>query len=53
VDGLLLVVNLAMTRRPILEEVKEFLAPLPTLKLGVITVGDQTGHEDRYYYADR
>ncbi len=54
VDGILLLVNMNKTRRPILEEAREFLALLPAPRLGVITVADQSGGEERYhYYAGR
>ena len=54
VDGLFLVINMKMTGRPMLEDAREFLAPLPASKLGVITVNDQAGSDERYhYYAGR
>ena len=52
VDGLVLVVNLKLTRRPILEEIKEFLQPLPAKKLGVIVVGEKPA-ERYHYYSER
>lgn len=52
VDGIVLVVNLKLTRRPVLEEFRELLELLPTRKLGVIVVGEKS--EDRHqYYSDR
>jgi len=54
VDGILLLVNMNKTRRPILEEARDFLALLPAPRLGVITVADQGAGEERYhYYAGR
>ena len=54
VDGILLLVNMNKTRRPILEEAKDFLALLPAPRLGVITVADKSAGEERYhYYAGR
>ena len=49
VDGLVLVVNLRLTRRPILEEVREFLQPMPTQTLGVIVVGEKPADQYHYY----
>lgn len=51
VDGIFLLVNMKMTSRPILEESREFLAPLPPRKLGVVTVMDHIGDERHRYYA--
>ena len=50
VDGILLLVNMDRTRRPILEEARDFLALLPAPRLGVITVADQSGGDERYHY---
>ena len=50
VDGILLLVNMSKTRRPVLEEARDSLALLPAPRLGVITVADQSGGEDRYHY---
>jgi len=50
VDGVLLVANIKMTRRPLLEEAKEFLALMPAQKLGVIIVNDDANHDERYRY---
>ena len=50
VDGILLLVNMDKTRRPVLEEAREFLALLPAPRLGVITVADKTGGDERYHY---
>jgi Mrp family chromosome partitioning ATPase len=49
-DAIILVVNLKMTRKPMLEDAREFLAPLPAAKLGVVTVMDSSGKNDRYHY---
>ena len=49
-DAIILVVNLKMTRKPMLEDAREFLAPLPATKLGVVTVMDSAGKSDRYHY---
>jgi capsular exopolysaccharide synthesis family protein len=52
-DGIVLVVNLKHTRRPVLDEAREFLSPMPSRKLGFITVGDKTTHDEAYlYYAE-
>ena len=48
VDGVLLLVNLKKTRRPVLEEAKEFVGAVPTHKLGVITVSDDLGRDEHY-----
>ena len=48
VEGVLLLVDLKMTRRPVLEEIKEFLAAMPAHKLGVITVRDDSGRDEQY-----
>jgi len=54
VDGVLLLVNMNKTRRPILEEARDFLALLPATRLGVITVADKGAGDERYhYYAGR
>jgi polysaccharide biosynthesis transport protein len=50
VDGILLLVNMSKTRRPILEEARDFLALLPAPSLGVITVADPTVGDERYHY---
>jgi len=49
-DAIILVVNLKMTRKPMLEDAREFLAPLPAAKLGVVTIMDSAGKGDRYHY---
>jgi Mrp family chromosome partitioning ATPase/capsular polysaccharide biosynthesis protein len=49
-DAIILVVNLKMTRKPMLEDAREFLAPLPAAKLGVVTVMDSSGKNERYHY---
>ena len=48
VDGVLLLVNLKRTRRPVLEEAREFLAAVPAHKLGIITVSDDLGRDEHY-----
>ena len=48
VEGVLLLVNLKKTRRPILEEAKELLAAVRAHKLGIVTVNDDLGREERY-----
>jgi len=54
VDGVLLLTNLKMTRRPLLEDAKEFLAQMPAQALGVVTVKDDADHDEYYrYYGDR
>ena len=53
VDGILLLVNMNKTRRPILEEARDFLALLPAPRLGVITVADQSAGDERYHYYAR
>lgn len=50
VDGILLLVNLKMTKRPVLEEARDVLALLPAPRLGLITVSDPSGGEERYHY---
>jgi polysaccharide biosynthesis transport protein len=51
VDGLLLVVNLEKVRRPTLIDAREYLAPLPCRKIGVIVVGEKIEHQQYYRYA--
>ena len=54
VDGIILLVNMNKTRRPILEEARDFLALLPAPRLGVITIADRGVGDERYhYYAGR
>ena len=50
VDGIFFVVNMKMTDRPMLEEARDFLEPLPARKLGVITTFDKAGPDERYHY---
>jgi Mrp family chromosome partitioning ATPase/capsular polysaccharide biosynthesis protein len=52
VDGILLVVNMATAKRPVLQEAREFLAPLPTPKLGVVTTREHIGGDRYHYYAE-
>lgn len=49
-DGIVLLVNLKMTNKPTLEEARDFLRPLPPTKLGVVTVMDNVGKNERYHY---
>ena len=49
-DGIILLVNMDMTKKPMLEEAREFLMPLPSISLGVVTVMDRSVKGDRYYY---
>jgi len=50
VDGLLYLANIEALTRPELEEARDFLAPLPCRKLGVIAVSEKfTGGGDYYY----
>jgi Mrp family chromosome partitioning ATPase/capsular polysaccharide biosynthesis protein len=53
VDGIFVLVNMKMTGRLMLEEARDFLEPLPAPKLGVITVFDQAGSDERYHYYGR
>jgi Mrp family chromosome partitioning ATPase len=54
VDGIILLVNMDKTRRPVLEEARDFLNLLPAPRLGVITVADHGAGDERYhYYAGR
>ncbi len=50
VDGILLLVNMDKTRRPVLEEARDFLSLLPAPRLGVITVADKGAGDERYHY---
>lgn len=49
-DALILLVNMKMTKRPMLDEARDFLSPLPATKLGVVTVMDSVGNSERYHY---
>lgn len=49
-DAIVLLVNLKMTNRPTLEEAHDFLRSLPPNKLGVVTVMDSVGKNERYHY---
>ena len=49
-DAIFLLVNLKVTNRPTLEEARDFLAPLPPTKLGVVTIMDDAGKSERYHY---
>jgi len=48
-DAILLLVNLKITNKPTLEEARDFLTPLPTTKLGVVTVIDNAVKNERYH----
>jgi Mrp family chromosome partitioning ATPase/capsular polysaccharide biosynthesis protein len=50
VDAVILLVNLKMAKRPALEETRDFLAPLPATKLGVVVTMDSSGKNERYHY---
>jgi succinoglycan biosynthesis transport protein ExoP len=49
-DAVVLLVNMEMISRPTLEEAADFLRPLPPTKLGVVTVMDNAGKNERYHY---
>lgn len=49
-DAIIVLVNMKMTRKPLLEETRDFLLPLPATKLGVVTVMDSSGKDERYHY---
>ena len=49
-DAIIVLVNMKMARKPLLEETRDFLLPLPAAKLGVVTVMDSTGKDERYHY---
>jgi Mrp family chromosome partitioning ATPase/capsular polysaccharide biosynthesis protein len=49
-DGIVLVVNMRMTSKTVLGEAREFLAQLPPPKLGIVTVMDTVGKNERYHY---
>jgi Mrp family chromosome partitioning ATPase/capsular polysaccharide biosynthesis protein len=53
VDGLLMVANLGMLRRPTLTRVRELLDSLPCRKLGVVFVGEKVEHPEYYHYKTR
>ena len=50
VDAIVLLVNMKMINKPTLEESRDFLRPLPPTKLGVVTVMDSVGKNERYHY---
>ena len=50
VDGVVVLVNLKVARRPVLEEFRDRLGLLPVKKLGLIVVGEKVGEERRYGY---
>ena len=49
-DAILLLVNVKVTNKPTLEEARDFLLKLPPNKLGVVTVMESVGKNDRYHY---
>jgi Mrp family chromosome partitioning ATPase/capsular polysaccharide biosynthesis protein len=49
-DGIVLLVNLDLVTKPTLEEAREFLRHLPPTKLGVVTMMDSVGKNERYYH---
>lgn len=49
-DGIILLVNMDTTKKPMLEEARDFLMPLPATSLGVVTVMDRSVKGDRYNY---
>lgn len=49
-DGIVLVTRLDLVRRPMLNEVKTLLEPVPTSKLGVIIAGAETDSSYGYGY---
>jgi Mrp family chromosome partitioning ATPase len=53
VDGILVVVNMSKTRRPILEEARDSLDLLAAPRLGVVTVADRSVGDERYHYYAR
>jgi Mrp family chromosome partitioning ATPase/capsular polysaccharide biosynthesis protein len=53
VDGLLMVANIGMLRRPTLTRVRELLDTLPCRKLGVVFVGEKVEHPEYYHYKTR
>jgi len=50
VDGVFMLVNMDGTKRPMLQEAREFLDQLPTRKLGVIVVREKRARQDYYRY---
>ena len=53
VDGLLMVTNLTMVRRPTLMHARELLDTLPCRKLGTVFVGEKIEHDEYYRYKSR
>ena len=49
-DGIVLLVNMKMITRPVLEEARDFIRHLPPNKLGVVTFMDHVGKGERYHY---
>lgn len=49
-DSILYLVNMEVTRKPVLEEAKDFLAALPPKTLGIVTVMDNSAGGERYHY---
>ena len=50
VDGMFVLVNMQSITRPLLAEVRDFLAPLPCRKLGIIAVYEEVKRGDYYRY---
>jgi polysaccharide biosynthesis transport protein len=50
VEGLLIVVNTDMVKRPALQQARDLLAPLPCDKLGAVLVRVRNGHYGHGYY---
>ena len=49
-EAIVLLVNMDMINKPTLEEAREFLRHLPPTKLGVVTMMDSVGKNERYHY---
>jgi Mrp family chromosome partitioning ATPase len=52
VDGLLLVVDVSLARRPLVQELRRVLDALPTSAIGYVATGVDAAGDDRYagYY---
>jgi len=50
IDGLLMVVNLEVAKRPLLVDGREFLDHLPCRKVGIVTVGEHLDDTQYYHY---
>jgi polysaccharide biosynthesis transport protein len=49
-DGILYLVNMQVTKKPVLDEARDFLASLPPKTLGIVTVMDSGTGRERYHY---